>query len=187
MVYKDKEKERIHSKEYHRKYYLENKERMKKTQQEYYKSEKGKAYLARKKEKRKESIIKWYKSKGKEYYDQNKERINGNFVKWYHSEKGEENRIANVVYKEKLRLKREYGITPEERNEMFKNQNGKCAICGRHQSEFKKIFNLDHNHSTGKIRGLLCFRCNCMLGFATDDLNILKKAIKYLEMTDEQI
>jgi hypothetical protein len=48
---------------------------------------------------------------------------------------------------------------------MFEDQKGCCGICKRHQSEFKKRLGVDHNHSTGKIRKLLCDRCNLGLGF----------------------
>lgn len=48
----------------------------------------------------------------------------------------------------------------KEREYFFQIQDGKCAICKKPQSEFKKRLNLDHNHKTLQIRGLLCYRCN---------------------------
>lgn len=48
----------------------------------------------------------------------------------------------------------------KERAEFYKKQKGKCAICGKEQSQFKRRLNLDHNHKTGQLRGLLCFYCN---------------------------
>ena len=48
----------------------------------------------------------------------------------------------------------------KEREEFFKKQNGKCCICQKHQSQFKTRLNLDHNHKTLQLRGLLCFYCN---------------------------
>ncbi|HEX4851715.1 MAG TPA: endonuclease VII domain-containing protein, partial [Puia sp.] len=53
-----------------------------------------------------------------------------------------------------------YGVTPEKYNELFEFQRGRCAICGKHQSELKRKLFVDHNHETGKVRGLLCFKCN---------------------------
>lgn len=47
-----------------------------------------------------------------------------------------------------------------ERYVMYRLQEGKCAICKRHESEFKRRLSVDHNHKTGKVRGLLCFQCN---------------------------
>jgi len=48
----------------------------------------------------------------------------------------------------------------KERTELFKKQKGRCGLCGKLQSSFQRRLNLDHNHKTGQIRGLLCFYCN---------------------------
>ncbi len=79
-----------------------------------------------------------------------------------------------------------YGITLEKYNEMFLNQKGCCAICGIHANEFVKKLSVDHCHATGTVRGLLCHSCNTTLGNMNDDVNLLKKAIKYLEEKNEQ-
>jgi hypothetical protein len=63
---------------------------------------------------------------------------------------------------------------------MFADQNGCCAICGVHQSEVSKRFSVDHNHSTGKVRGLLCNHCNRGLGHFRDDPMLLEFAAQYL-------
>jgi len=77
-------------------------------------------------------------------------------------------------------LKRCYGITTQQYNELFLRQEGLCAICGRHQAEFKRRLAVDHDHATGKVRGLLCGLCNRALGgFST--VNKLQAAIEYLE------
>ena len=81
----------------------------------------------------------------------------------------------------KYHLKRKYGITPEQYNQMFDEQNGCCAICGKHQSEFKRIFSVEHNHTTCEVRGLTCQNCNTIIGHAHDDITILQKAIIYLQ------
>jgi len=73
-----------------------------------------------------------------------------------------------------------YGISIEEYNKLFTEQNGCCAICGRHQSEFNLKLAVDHDHISGKIRGLLCNTCNKGLGCFKDDINLLNKAINYL-------
>lgn len=77
-------------------------------------------------------------------------------------------------------LKRNYGITIEEYNEMFAKQNGRCAICHRHQSELKKRLCVDHCHTTQRIRGLLCNNCNHGIGKFKDDTSLLQSAIIYL-------
>jgi Recombination endonuclease VII len=73
------------------------------------------------------------------------------------------------------------GIREEDFNEMFKQQNGKCAICGTHQNDLNKFLCIDHSHKTNKIRGLLCNNCNRGIGHLKDDINILLKAIDYLK------
>lgn len=78
-------------------------------------------------------------------------------------------------------LQNTYGITFSEYMEMFNEQMGKCLICKRHQIDFKKRLFVDHCHTTGKIRGLLCQQCNMCLGGARDKIEVLLSAIKYLE------
>lgn len=55
---------------------------------------------------------------------------------------------------------RKYGISYDQREGMYNLQNGRCAICERPESDFSKRLAVDHNHKSGKVRGLLCFRCN---------------------------
>ena len=81
----------------------------------------------------------------------------------------------------KRKLKDNFDITPDEYNQMLQNQNGCCAICGKHFSEFDKSLAVDHNHINGENRGLLCFKCNILLGYAEDDIEILQNSIIYLE------
>lgn len=56
-----------------------------------------------------------------------------------------------------------------------------CKICGRNKDEFKNNLVADHCHTTGIFRGFICNKCNLLLGLAKDDIETLKKAIKYLE------
>jgi len=84
-------------------------------------------------------------------------------------------------YNLRKKLKYYYNITLKQYNEMFAKQNGCCAICGRHQDIFKVKLSVDHNHTTGKNRDLLCNNCNSMLGQSHDNIDILKSAIAYLE------
>lgn len=79
----------------------------------------------------------------------------------------------------KMVLKR-HGITQEQLESMFLAQNYECAICHIHQNYLENQLSVDHCHSTGVIRGLLCSECNLMLGKARDSVLILESAIQYL-------
>lgn len=83
------------------------------------------------------------------------------------------------------RYKRIFGITLEDYNLMLENQNYVCSICkcpetSKHKNGKIKELAVDHCHSTGQIRGLLCDRCNHLLGLAKDSKILLTSAIKYL-------
>lgn len=85
------------------------------------------------------------------------------------------------------KLKNEFGISIEEYERLLNLQKNVCDICRKKETSChfknKKIKNLaiDHDHNLpGKIRGLLCFRCNTLLGLSKDSIKILKSAIKYL-------
>jgi hypothetical protein len=68
---------------------------------------------------------------------------------------------------------------------MLKKQNGVCAICGNkeirknNKGEIRAL-SVDHNHKTGKVRALLCGNCNQTLGIFNENIDVLKKMIKYL-------
>jgi hypothetical protein len=81
------------------------------------------------------------------------------------------------------RIKTHYGLTPDEHDRLFVKQDGRCAICDKDACELKKLFHVDHDHKTGKVRGLLCESCNHLIGNALDNVNILLSAIDYLEAT----
>lgn len=75
-------------------------------------------------------------------------------------------------------IKNKYGITTDQFAEMLVSQRGRCAICGG--VEMSGPMNIDHCHETGRVRGLLCSKCNHLLGNARDDQEILNAAIVYL-------
>jgi hypothetical protein len=76
------------------------------------------------------------------------------------------------------RLKREFNLSIEQYDEMLKNQDGHCAICGNGQG--KRRLAVDHNHITGVVRGLLCSNCNVGIGSFKENTENLKRAIEYL-------
>jgi len=79
------------------------------------------------------------------------------------------------------RLIRRFGITPEEYDALFEKQDGHCAICGNPPNGDRLA--IDHNHSNGKVRSLLCHKCNTVLGLVNEDTNILHKLIEYIKGT----
>lgn len=92
---------------------------------------------------------------------------------------------------EHLRQKREneakrlYGIGPEALLQLTESQGGICAICGGNPGKIGRRghhgrLHIDHDHATGRVRGLLCGNCNTMIGLAGEDPEILRKAIEYL-------
>lgn len=94
------------------------------------------------------------------------------------SKKWRDNNKEKVLNK---RYKERYGITYEQYCNMLKEQNHKCAICGVDEvdSRNQKLC-VDHDHSTGKVRKLLCHNCNCGLGHFKDNLGSIAKALEYL-------
>lgn len=82
-------------------------------------------------------------------------------------------------------LQRKYGIDLLQYSQMFMAQNGKCAIChsdyGGHRNGEQKALAVDHDHKTGKVRGLLCEPCNQGLGKFKDDANVVLEAYNYLK------
>lgn len=82
-------------------------------------------------------------------------------------------------YWERSILKK-FGLTPQQYQEMFDLQNGRCKICNTHQSELKQRLSVDHNHKTGKVRSLLCNDCNTGIGLLKESVDILQTAILYI-------
>lgn len=76
-------------------------------------------------------------------------------------------------------LKKKYGITLEDYERMLKRFDGGCWICGRKPK--KRRLCVDHNHKTGEVRGLLCYKCNYGLPWFSDSPELLLNASKYLK------
>lgn len=86
------------------------------------------------------------------------------------------------LYLKSRNLLRDFNMSLLEYNELFERQDGCCAVCGIHQSKIKNMKSLcvDHNHDTGKIRGLLCDCCNRGIGLFNDDIELLDRVKVYL-------
>jgi hypothetical protein len=92
----------------------------------------------------------------REYLIKNREKV---------LEKQRKYNKENPLKRKNAVLKNVYGITLVQYNEMFETQEGKCAICQRHQNELTRTLGVDHCHKTNKIRSLLCKNCNVALGY----------------------
>lgn len=108
--------------------------------------------------------------KHKKYNEINVEKVNGYKAKWL-KENPDARRSAVLKYN--------YGITLEQKIEIYILQKGVCAICTDSYEE--PNLHVDHNHKTGKVRGLLCFKCNTTLGKLKEDLNIINNMINYIK------
>jgi hypothetical protein len=119
----------------------------------------------------KNGLSSWCKQCTHNYYIENQKLL----IKY-----GKNYRKEHIDYDWRERqLKNLYGIAIEEYNLLFQKQNGKCAICNNTQLDRRLA--VDHDHKTGKIRGLLCQKCNTALGRFEDNSELLKRAIQYLE------
>lgn len=115
------------------------------------------------------------KEQSKTWREQNRERYN---------EARRQYNARTVRRRLGLYLKRKYGISIEHYEALLEQQNGCCAICGR-QPAAKARLHLDHNASTGVVRGLLCGSCNRALGLMQEKPEALRQAAAYLESYHE--
>ncbi len=109
----------------------------------------------------------------RQYYLQSKHK-NPERKKEYDKQYREKNRL---IIREK-KLQRKYGIGLKEYNDLLKKQGFMCGICGKSYKE--EVLCVDHNHVTGKVRGLLCGFCNRAIGFLQDNPEVIMKAHDYL-------
>ena len=119
-------------------------------------------------------VSEFYKSNVKYYQTECKLCNRERKQRWHKTEAG---KISSANTK----LKKRFGITIEEYNKMYDAQDGKCLICEATESVFNHRLAVDHCHTSGKIRGLLCKACNVGLGNFKDNKSYLQKAIAYLE------
>ena len=115
------------------------------------------------------------------YRDINKERTKAYWDSYY-ATRGDDIKMRKNANRDAWRsshLRTKYGITLEDYNNMVTTQKRKCAICPAIIDEI--ILCVDHDHNTGKVRGLLCDKCNRGLGFFLDSPALLRKAAEYLD------
>jgi hypothetical protein len=107
-----------------------------------------------------------------EYAKSHRKNINAASKKW--SDK-------NLGKKRELHLKGRYGISEDMFQLQLKSQGGRCCIC-----KTEPATNVDHNHKTGKVRGILCGNCNRGLGLLRENIDNLQRAIEYIKTWDEK-
>ncbi len=128
-----------------------------------HKTEKYKAYMKAYREKNKDKLSKQNQARTKAWLERNPE--------------------MNKFYS----LKHRYGIDLKEYNKLYDSQNGLCAICRlpetfiHNKTGKPQDLSVDHSHTSGKVRGLLCQSCNHGLGKFKDDVDICRAAANYLE------
>ena len=116
-----------------------------------------------------------YKARTRQWQQENAERYAENQRRFKESGR-------KAVASRKSHLKRKYGMTLEDYDRLLEQQGGGCAVCGRPPREDISL-HVDHDHDTGHIRGILCFRCNNGIGDFGHDLALLEAAAAYLRRT----
>jgi len=95
-------------------------------------------------------------------------------------------RAENPGYFRARHLKFAYGLTPAEWQAMFDAQEQRCKICGTNNPRGKRArWHTDHNHATGKVRGILCSKCNSGIGLMEENVEVLQKAAAYVKERDQ--
>ncbi len=134
----------------------------------------------------------------KEWRAANRDRHNANQSTYHAANRDKRNARKREIFtdpavKARVRgLRREatYGVTVEQYNEMLERQNGVCAICRSPETMTYKgtirFLGVDHDHVTGRVRGLLCVKCNAALGMFGEDPVTIVGALDYLTAHDEE-
>ena len=122
----------------------------------------------------------YYKKKTTEWKLKNKE---------YFLNHQKEYRLRNKEKSREQKLKKNYGLTLKQYEDMLKNQNYKCFICTKKFNNINPSLKpcVDHDHETGKIRSILCLKCNFSIGLLSEDIITISNMKDYLHKnkTDE--
>jgi hypothetical protein len=118
----------------------------------------------------------------RDYYHKNKDRIKGQ-----QKAAKAKDPVHTAALERNRQLRSKYGITSAQYDTMLSAQNGGCAICGSTspKSRFGK-FHVDHCHSTGAVRGLLCSPCNTAIGLLGDKPEVAEAAASYLRKNGQR-
>lgn len=111
------------------------------------------------------------RASNKAWIEKNKERAKASQKRWRAKQDPSYNRRKQLA---------KYNLSLDDYDELLAAQNGKCAICLKSPAENKNL-NVDHCHTTGKVRGLLCFRCNFGLSYFAEDYENLTRAAEHVK------
>jgi hypothetical protein len=106
------------------------------------------------------------------------ERSRANSKKWRSAHPDRAKRSAHAA-----QIKHRYGMTVEDKSRMFASQGNLCAICGS-EAPRGRGWHIDHCHSSGRVRGILCGPCNHALGLAGESPRVLEEMAAYLRRHD---
>ncbi len=118
------------------------------------------------------------------------ERVRANFRRWYANNKQKHLARTSAVYRRNpdakfnRHLMRSYGITLADYDRILAFQGGGCALCGKPQRTEALRLAVDHDHRTGRVRGILCHRCNCAIGALGDSAEKLTRVIEYFTRSE---
>ena len=125
----------------------------------------------------------------KNWYHKNKESEKAKIKKWrhdnaaylkeHHSAYVKRNHVRYAKYRWLRVLREQYGMTEQNYEEMYRYQNGVCAICSKPNLNGTKL-HVDHDHATNKVRSLLCQHCNMVLGHSKESVDVLLSAADYI-------
>lgn len=114
-----------------------------------------------------------FKKTRQAWIENNRDKLSRYGLKYYYADP-----VRAKEKREKAKLK-QWGLSIDDYERLVKAQGGGCAICKKPCSSGRKLA-VDHDHKTGRIRGLLCSNCNLGLGKFFDNKELLRKAISYL-------
>lgn len=119
-----------------------------------------------------------YPASERKYYERHRAGILAKSKAWYAA-----NRDRRRATLRQWHLATKYGLTLEQFDALLLRQDNACAICSRRHVTLC----VDHDHSTGEVRGILCRKCNALLGQVDDDPNLLARAIQYLNCQSSRV
>jgi hypothetical protein len=118
------------------------------------------------------------------FYWNHQDKHPGSLCKRCHISRGNKTRREKPFeHRTKVRRKRQlarFGITPDDYERLYREQGETCLLCNEAEIFTNRLLAVDHCHETGKVRGLLCGRCNTGIGMLRESLPLMQRAMEYL-------